>query len=157
MISSFPRHRQQTGWSCLPTAVLCVLEYLGRKDSMDQVAEWCRIEPGGACIWDRSIDGLRRASQGEFDLEILDGEWDALYEAVKENDEPVIVTIANPNFLAERIGTHAVVVFSVEEVDGEHEQVVYMDPASGTYERKSQNEFLKWWGAAEQLAFLIRS
>jgi hypothetical protein len=53
MIEAFPQLRQQTGWSCLPTTVLCVLEYLGLPDvMMDQVADWCRVGSGGACLWD---------------------------------------------------------------------------------------------------------
>lgn len=157
MIVNFPRHRQQTGWSCLPSAVLCVLEYSGfRAISMDQVARWCRIEPGGGCVWHRSIDGLRNALQGEFDIEVLDGDWEAVRAAVETNDEPVIVNIANPNPRVQLLGTHAVVVIRFEFPEGGEEQVVYMDPASGIYERKSVEEFLLWWDAAGQFCFLLR-
>ena len=86
MITRFPKHRQQTGWSCLPTAVLCVLEYLGHGDvGMDQVAEWCRVRSGGACLWDETIDGLRDALQTEFDVFELETDWDGIREAVEEN------------------------------------------------------------------------
>lgn len=73
MITHFPQHRQQTGWSCLPTAVLCVLEYLGHGEvGMDQVADWCRVKSGGACRWDDSMEGLRDALVTEYDVEVLD-------------------------------------------------------------------------------------
>ena len=157
MISHFPKHRQQTGWSCLPTAVLCVLEYLGRSDvNMDQVAAWCRVRSGGACLWDDSIEGLREALQTEFDLEILENDWDSVREAVEENDEPVIVTIANPNPLAELSGDHAVVVFRIERSGQSVESIVYMDPESGTYESKPLAEFLQWWDAPGERGFLLR-
>lgn len=157
MITHFPQHRQQTGWSCLPTAVLCVLEYFGRSDvGMDQVAEWCRVRSGGACLWDDTIDGLRDALQTEFDLEILENDWDGIREAVEENDEPVIVTIANPSPLAELSGDHAVVVFQIRCLDEGSESVVYLDPESGTYERKPLAEFLQWWDVPGQRGFLLR-
>ncbi len=157
MITHFPRHRQQTGWSCLPTAVLSVLEYLGRGDvGMDQVADWCRVKPGGACRWDDSLEGLRDAVGTEFDVEDVEGDWDGIREAVEENDEPVIITIANPNPLAELVGDHAVVVFQIGRF-GEHEEhVVYMDPESGTYESKRVDEFLLWWDTPGQRGFLLR-
>ena len=158
MITHFPQHRQQTGWSCLPTAVLCVLEYLGRSDvGMDQVADWCRVRSGGACLWDDSIDGLRDALQTEFDLEILENDWDGIREAVEENDEPVIVTIANPSPLAELSGDHAVVVFQIRRSGYFDETVVYMDPESGTHESKPTAEFLQWWDTPGQRGFLLRS
>ena len=156
MITHFPQHRQQTGWSCLPTAVLCVLEYLGRGDvGMDQVAEWCRVRSGGACLWDDSIDGLRDALKTEFDLETLEGDWDSIYDAVSE-DEPVIVTIANPSPLAELVGDHAVVIFQIGHLGGAKERVVYMDPESGTQESKTTEEFLRWWDVPGQRGFLMR-
>ena len=158
MITHFPKHRQQTGWSCLPTAVLCVLEYFGRRDiGMDQVAEWCRVRPGGACLWDDTLDGLREALQTEFDLEILENDWDSIQEAVQENDEPVIVTIANPSPLAELSGDHAVIVFQIRRSDDFRESIVYMDPESGTYESKPLSEFLQWWDTPGQRGFLLRA
>lgn len=157
MITRFPKRRQQTGWSCLPTAVLCVLEYLGRGDvGMDQVADWCRVRSGGACLWDDSLDGLRDALGTEFDVEVLESDWDGIYEAVVENDEPVIVTIANPSPLAELVGDHAVVVFQIGYFGEREEQVVYMDPESGIYESKRTDEFLQWWDTPGQRAFLLR-
>lgn len=157
MITHFPRLRQQTGWSCLPTTVLCVLEYLGRGDvSMSQVAEWYRVRPGGACRWDDSLEGLRDALGTEFDVEVLENDWDGIREAVEENDEPVIVTIANPSPLAELVGDHAVVFFQIGYLGGSHERVVYMDPESGTYESKQIEEFLLWWDAPGQRGFLLR-
>lgn len=156
MIEEFPRRRQQTGWSCLPTAVLCVLEYLGWRDvGMDQVADWCHVRPGGGCVWDLSLGGLRDALQGEFDVDDLEGDWDGIREAV-ENDAPVIVTIANPNPMVELVGVHAVVFIRIEATEGDGEQGMYMDPATGTYERKSLAEFQQWWDTPGQQAFVIR-
>ena len=144
MITHFPQHRQQTGWSCLPTAVLSVLEYLGRSNvGMDQVAEWCRVCSGGACLWDDSLDGLRDALQTEFDVVELENDWDGIWEAVEENDEPVIVTIANPSPLAKLSGDHAVVVFQIRRSGHSDENVVYLDPESGTHESKPLAEFLQ--------------
>ena len=157
MITHFPQHRQQTGWSCLPTAVLCILEYLGRGDvGMDQVAEWCRVRSGGACLWDDSMDGLRDALGTEYDVETLEGDWASIYEAVSEDDEPVIVTIANPSPLAELVGDHAVVIFQIRDFGGE-ERVVYMDPESGIDESKPTAEFLQWWDTPGQRGFLLRA
>ena len=157
MITHFPQLRQQTVWSCLPTAVLCVLEYFGRSDvGMGQVADWCRVRSGGACLWDDSIDGLRDALKTEFDLEVMEGDWNVIREAVEENDVPVIVTIANPSPLAELVGDHAVVVFQIGYFEGFEERVVYMDPESGTYESKQIEEFLQWWDTPEQRGFLLR-
>ena len=157
MITNFPQQRQQTGWSCLPTAVLCVLGYLGAGDvSMDQVAVWCRIGPGGACLWDNTIAGLRDALGTEFDVEVLEGDWDGIREAVEENDEPVIVTIANPSPLADLVGDHAVVIFQIGHFGGHSERVVYMDPEGGGYETKQTDEFLLWWDTPGERAFLLR-
>ena len=159
MITHFPQHRQQTGWSCLPTAVLCVLEYLGHREiGMDQVADWCRVKSGGACRWDDSIGGLRNALVTEFDIEVLDleGDWGGICEAVRDNDEPVIVTVANPNPLAELVGDHAVVVFQIRSLGERDERVVYMDPESGTHESKQTDEFLQWWDTPGQRGLLLR-
>jgi hypothetical protein len=99
-----------------------------------------------------SIQGLR----DEFDVEDLEGDWDAVREAVAEDDEPVIVTIANPSPLVELVGDHAVVIFRIESAEDDGEQVVYMDPSTGTYESKPLNEFLQWWDAPGQRGFLLR-
>ncbi len=159
MITNFPQHRQQTGWSCLPTAVLSVLEYLGQGEvSMDQVADWCRVQSGGGCRWDDSIESLRDALVAEFDMDVLDmeGDWEGICEAVREDDEPVIVTIANPNPLAELVGDHAVVVFQIRHLGERGEHVVYMDPESGTHESKQTDEFLQWWDTPGQRGLLLR-
>lgn len=160
MIDDFPTHQQQTNWSCLPTAVLSVLEYLGRSDiSMDQVAEWCQVLSGGACRWDDSVRGLRRAlqeEQGEYDVVDVEGDWDGLRESVEDNDEPVIVSIANPNPLAEVVAGHAVVILRFEASKDGQEYVVYMDPASGSRERKPTDEFLDWWDTMDRPGFLFR-
>lgn len=159
MIIQFPQQRQQTGWSCLPTAVLCVLEYFGYAEiGMDQVADWCRVQPGGACRWDDSLEGLRHALALELDAEIVDveGDWESICEAVIDDDEPVIVTIANPSPLAELVGDHAIVVFQLANFGGQNERVVYMDPESGRYEHKALDEFLQWWDTPGQRGFLIR-
>lgn len=158
MITQFPQHRQQTGWSCLPTAVLCVLEYLGHGEvGMNQVADWCRVQSGGACRWDDSVEGLRDALVTEFDMEVLDleGDWEGICEAVRE-DEPVIVTIANPSPLAELVGDHAIVVFQIRYFGERDEHVVYMDPESGIYVSKRTDEFLQWWDTPGQRGFLLR-
>lgn len=156
-VENFPCLRQQTDWSCLPTAVFCVLEYAGQADvSMDQVAGWCRVRPGGACVWLLSLQGLGEALQGEFDVEDVEGDWAAVREAVEENDEPVIVTIANPCVLVELVGVHAVVVIGIGHFKGDEEQVMYMDPAIGRYESKGQDEFLAWWDVAGKQGFLLR-
>ena len=125
---------------------------------MDQVADWCRVQPGGACLWDDTLQGLRHALPLELDEEIVEveGDWTSIYDAVAENDEPVIVTIANPNPLTELVGDHAVVIFQLRHF-GEYDEVVYMDPESGTYERKGLNEFLLWWDTPGQRGFLIRA
>lgn len=158
MITHFPQHRQQTGWSCLPTAVLCVLEYHGRSNvEMDQVAGWCRVRSGGACLWDDTLDGLRDALQTEVDVVELENDWDGIREAVEENDEPVIVTIANPSPFAEFVGDHAVVIFQVQRLGDFSESVVYLDPESGTYESKPTAEFLRWWDTPGQRGFLLRA
>lgn len=159
MIAHFPQHRQQTGWSCLPAAVLSVLEYFGHGAvGMDQVADWCRVKSGGACRWDDSIEGLRDALVAELDMEVLEleGDWDGIREAIEENDEPIIVTIANPNPLADLIGDHAIVVFQISSLGEDEERVVYMDPESGTFESKRTDEFLQWWDVPGQRAFLLR-
>ena len=157
MITRFPQRRQQAGWSCLPTTVLCVLECFGRGDiGMSQVADWCRVGSGGACLWDNSIEGLRDALGTEFDVIDLEGDWDGIREAVEENDEPVIVTIANPNPLAELVGDHAVVVFQIGYFGEYSERVVYMDPESGVYESKGADELLLWWDTPGQRGFLLR-
>ncbi len=160
MITHFPRQRQQTGWSCLPTAVLCVLEYLGYAEvTMDQVADGCRVQSGGACRWDDTIAGLRDADGIDWEAEIVDmeGDWAGIREAVSENDEPVIVTIANPNPLADLVGDHAVVVFQIENFGEPDERVIYMDPESGTYESKKVEEFLLWWDTPGQRGFVLRT
>ena len=159
MITHFPLHRQQTGWSCLPTAVLSVLEYFGKRQvGMDQVAEWCRVMSGGACRWDDSIDGLREALMIELDMEVqeLEGDWDGICEAVWDNGEPVIVTIANPNPLAELVGDHAIVIFQIVSLGERDERIVYMDPESGTHESKPTDEFIQWWDKPGQRGFLLR-
>lgn len=160
MIDEFPTHQQQTNWSCFPTAVLSVLEYLGRAGiRMDQVADWCQVLSGGACRWDESVRSLRSAlqeEQGVYDVISVEGDWDALREAVEENDEPVIVSIANPSPQAEFVAGHAVVVIRFEASDDGQEYVVYMDPATGSYERKSADEFLDWWDMMDRLGFLFR-
>lgn len=159
MIAQFPQQRQQTGWSCLPTAVLCVLEYFGYSEiGMDQVADWCRVQSGGACRWDDSLRELNDAMVRELDGEVVtvEGDWESICEAVIENDEPVIVTIANPSILAELIGDHAIVIFQISHFGEQDETVVYMDPESGTYESKGMGEFLQWWDTPGQRGFLIR-
>lgn len=90
-----------------------------------------------------------------MEVQELEGDWDGIHEAVWENDEPVIVTIASPNPLAELVGDHAVVIFQF--IGGRAERVVYMDPESGTHESKPIDEFLLWWDAPGQRAFLLRS
>ena len=123
---------------------------------MDQVAEWCRVGSGGACIWDVSVGGLRDALQNEFDVIDLEGDWDGVREAVEANDEPVIATIANPNPLLEFVGDHAVVIYGIEANESQGEQVVDMDPSTGTHESKQLEDFLQWWTAPGRRAFIIR-
>ncbi len=160
MIENFPLGQQQTEWSCLPTAVLCVLEYWGCSDiSMDQVADWCQVLSGGACRWDDSMVSLRISLQeerGEYEVISLEGEWDAIREAVMENDEPIIVTIANPNPLVELLGSHAVVITEFTTGQDTEERVTYMDPATGTYASKSLSEFQAWWNLPGECAMLLR-
>ena len=110
----------------------------------------------GSLFWDDTLDGLRDALRTEFDLVELEGDWEGIQEAVEENDEPVIVTIANPSPLAELSGDHAVVVFQVQHLDDFSESVVYLDPESGTYESKPLAEFLQWWDTPGQRGFLLR-
>ena len=125
---------------------------------MDRVADWCRVKSGGSCRWDDSLDGLRAALPTELDVEVLEGEvdWDGICEAIWDNDEPVIVTIANPNPLAELVGDHAIVIFQIMSLDEGDERVVYMDPESGTHESKPTDEFLQWWDTPGQRGFLLR-
>ena len=125
---------------------------------MGQVADWCRVQPGGACRWDDSLEDLSRALALELDAEVvnLEGDWEGIFEAVMDNDEPAIVTIANPNPLAELVGDHAVVILEIRRSDEQKKYVVYMDPESGTYESKELDEFFQWWDTPGQRGFLIR-
>ena len=125
---------------------------------MDQVADGCRVQSGGACRWDDSMAGLRDADGINWEAEVVDmvEDWESIREAVQENDEPVIVTIANPSPLAELVGDHAIVVFQIENFGESGECIVYMDPESGTYESKRTDEFLLWWDMPGQRGFVLR-
>ena len=111
--------------------------------------------PGAFRGSDDTLDGLRDALRTEFDVVELENDWDGIQEAVEE-EEPVIVTIANPSPLAELSGGHAVVIFQMRRLNDFSERVVYLDPESGTHESKPLAEFLQWWDVPGQRGFLLR-
>jgi hypothetical protein len=153
MIESFPRHAQPAfSNSCLPTCVLSVLEQLGMHATTQSVSAWCR-ETADGCDWYEAQEGLAE----EFAVEDLQGEWDRIRQFVERDGHPVIVTIGNPwSLLTEQIlPDHAIVVVGFEFVPGT-EEVVYMDPATGTLERMPLDRFLFGWSIPGEKAFTIR-
>jgi hypothetical protein len=97
------------------------------------------------------MDGLRQ----QFDIEDLEGDWDTISEELIVNEEPVIVTIAHPFLPLERTGDHAVVLIGLDTKEGE-DDIQFMDPLTGTIESKPLSQFLLWWDAPGQRAFILR-
>ena len=146
MIEGLPRLRQPTIGSCLLTAVQAVLQYHGDSTTLNELADYCQAFPGGFCYWQTALDGLAT----EFDVEDLEDDWDAVSDAVNNNEEPVVVTIARPDVAVIR-EDHAVVLVDVDE-----ESVTYLDPMTGDFVQANISVFLLWWNTPGARAMLLR-
>lgn len=96
MLFDFPCLKQTTELNCLPTCIRSVLLYLFEEElTVEQASFLCQEEKSGGCQWDKTVSALQEQGYSIENLtsgnESPDEALARLYEAVQENDIPVIL------------------------------------------------------------------
>jgi ABC-type bacteriocin/lantibiotic exporter with double-glycine peptidase domain len=138
--------QQETDYTCLPACIRIVLDFWGVSRTEQEIAQVCRANVAGTLLRE-AIAGVQQL--GFHALRLDNGTFDDLTGYLSQG-LPVIVGLAAAVLYPQGSGGHAVVVCGMEQ-----NEVLYVDPISGTEERLDTARFMRAWRQRRGLGLVI--